>query len=70
MAAAEAGLSTGTETKILIAGNPTHTDGPLYRACTQERHLYHVTEITGDPDDPMRSPRISVKWAREQIEKY
>ena len=71
MAAAEAGLATmGGEHKIVIAGNPTHLEGPLYRACTQERHLWHTVEITGDPDDPMRAPRISVKWAREQIEKY
>lgn len=70
MAAAEAGLSTGIETKIVIAGNPTHLSGPLYRACTKERHLWKVHEITGDPDDPKRSPRISVAWAKEQIEKY
>jgi hypothetical protein len=74
MAAAEAGLANVTgadkEAHILIAGNPTHLEGPLYRACTQERHLWHVTEITGDPDDPKRSPRVSADWAREQIQKY
>lgn len=71
MAAAEAGLSTiGGEHKILIAGNPTHLEGPLYRACTSERHLWYVVEITGDPDDPKRAPRIAIQWAKEQIEKY
>lgn len=70
MAAAEAGLATGIECKILMAGNPTHLEGPLYRACTRERKLWAVIEITGDPDDPKRSPRISIQWAREQIEKY
>jgi len=70
MAAAEAALSTGIECKLVQAGNPTHLEGPLYAACTNERHLWYVVEITGDPDSPMRSPRISVKWAREQIEKY
>lgn len=70
MAAAEAGLATGIETKILMAGNPTHLDGPLYRAATNERNLWHLTEITGDPDDPRRAPRISIQWAKEQIEKY
>lgn len=70
MAAAEGGLSTGKETKILQAGNPTHLEGPLYRACTSERRLWYVQEITGDPDDPNRSSRVSVKWAKEQIEKY
>jgi hypothetical protein len=29
-----------------------------------------VVEITGDPDDPKRSKRISETWARQQIEKY
>lgn len=75
MAAAEAGLAnavpgTGREAHIVIAGNPTHLEGPLYRSCTSERDLWHVTEITGDPDDPKRSPRISVQWARDQIKKY
>ena len=69
-AAAEAGLATGIETKLLIAGNPTLLEGPLYRASTRERHLWWVKEITGDPDAPDRAPRIEVKWAREQIEKY
>lgn len=75
MAAAEAGLANaggggGHEAHIVIAGNPTHLEGPLYRACTSERHLWHVTEITSDPDDPKRTPRVSVEWARQQIEKY
>ena len=26
-----------------------------------------VIEITGDPDDPARSPRIDTEWARQQI---
>jgi hypothetical protein len=70
MAAAEAALSTGTETKILIAGNPTHLAGPLFDAATRDRSKWFVVEITGDPDDPKRSPRVSVQWAREQIEKW
>lgn len=70
MAAAEAGLATGIETKIIQAGNPTMLTGPLYRATTRERHLWHLTEITADPDDPKRSSRVSIQWAREQIEKY
>jgi hypothetical protein len=71
MAAAEAGLSTiGGEHKIVIAGNPTHLEGPLYRAATTERHMWFIVEITGDPEDPMRAPRISKQWALDQIEKY
>lgn len=70
LAAAEAGLSTGKETKIIMAGNPTELSGPLYRACTSERHLWYVKEINSDPNDPQRSPRVSIQWAKEQIEKY
>lgn len=70
MAAAEAALSTGIECKLLIAGNPTHLTGPLYRACTTSASRWHVIEITGDPDDPKRSPRISIQWAREQIKEW
>lgn len=70
MAAAEAGLASGIECKIAIAGNPTHNEGPLYRACTGESHLWKVIEVNGDPDSIKRSPRVSVEWARQQIEKY
>ena len=70
MAAAEAGLSTGIETKIVIAGNPTHLEGPLYRAATSERHLWYLVNITGDPNNPKRSKRISIQWAKDQISKY
>jgi phage terminase large subunit len=70
MATAEAALSSCVEGHIVQAGNPTHLDGPLWRACTSERRLWHVTEITGDPDDPKRSTRVKPDWAREQIEKY
>lgn len=70
MAAAEAGLSTGGDTKIIMAGNPTHLEGPLYRACTSERTLWYLVEINSDPDSPLRSPRVSIEWAKEQIEKF
>lgn len=68
--AAEAALGTGIEAKLLIAGNPTHLEGPLYRASTSQRQLWYVKEVTGDPDDPNRAPRISISWAKEQIEQY
>jgi phage terminase large subunit len=70
MAAAEAALSSCVEGHLLIAGNPTHLTGPLYRACTTERRLWWIKEITSDPDDPSRTPRVSIQWAKEQIEKY
>lgn len=70
MVTAEAVLATGIETKVVQAGNPSSLDGPLYRACTADRALWTVIEITGDPDNPKRSPRIKLDWARQQIESY
>lgn len=74
MAAAEAGLANAgagsAEAHLVIAGNPTHLEGPLYRACTAERNLWEVIEITSDPEDPKRTPRVSIEWARQQIQKY
>jgi hypothetical protein len=75
LATADAALSTGdSDTKkarILAAGNPEVAQGMLYRASigktNQRWGMYHVT---GDPDDPKRAPRVSVSWAREQIETY
>jgi hypothetical protein len=58
------------EAHIVIAGNPTRLDGPLYKACTSARRLWEVVEITADPDDPKRTPRVSVEHARAQIEEW
>lgn len=74
-AAAEGGLANanaeaGREAMLVIAGNPTHLEGPLFRAVTSERQLWWVKEISGDPDDPKRAPRVSIEWARAQIAKY
>lgn len=60
----------GSRGHIVQAGNPTTLSGPLYRAASRERSLWHVICITGDPDDAQRSPRISKIWAQEQIQKY
>lgn len=70
MIAAEAALSSGIECKIAQAGNPTHLEGPLYRACTVEADIWRVREITADPDDPMRTPRVSIEWARQMIKTH
>lgn len=74
MATAEAGLANaqakGNWAKIVQAGNPTDLDGPLHDAATRHKKFWTVFHITGDPDDPDRSPRVSVEWARQQIELY
>lgn len=53
-----------------LAGNPTRLDGALGVACTRDRGDYWVKEITGDPDDPKRAPRIDVAWARGEMAKW
>lgn len=69
--AAEQALSTKPRFgKILQAGNPISLDGMLYAAATILRDQWHVIRITGDPDDPKRSPRIDLDWARQQIQTY
>jgi phage terminase large subunit len=70
MVAADVALCTGVEGHILLAGNPTHLEGPLYNACAKDRRLWYVVEVTADPDDPRRSTRVKPEWAREQIAKY
>ena len=46
--------------KIVQAGNPLTLDGMLYAAAVPLRAQWHVIRITGDPDDPQRSPRIDL----------
>ncbi len=61
-------LGRGGFAKVLQAGNPISMDGLLYEASTSKK--WHCIRITGDPDDPLRSPRIDKQWAQEQIDQY
>lgn len=75
VAAAEAALANAEPKEnrfawLILAGNPTHLSGPLYRACTSERQLWWVISISSAPNDPKRTPRVSKQWAQEQIDKY
>lgn len=70
MVSAEAALSSCKEGHIVQAGNPTNLSGPLYRASQNEKGLWHVTHITAHPDDPKRTPRVSVQWAREFMDQW
>lgn len=66
---AEQALSTGPRwARIVQAGNPLTREGALYEAATSRD--WRVIRITGDPDDPERSPRINIEWARERIARY
>lgn len=66
---ADAALSSCIEGHILQGGNPTQLSGALYHA-HMHRNMWHVTEVNGDPDNPKRSPRVSIEWARAQIETH
>jgi len=58
------------EAHIVQAGNPTNLSGPLYFAAGKGRRHWLVIEITADPEDPRRTPRVSIEHARTQIELY
>jgi len=55
---------------IAAAGNPTSTTGLLYHIAVKARHLWVIITITADPDDPMRTPRVPLEHAKEQISLY
>ncbi len=48
----------------LQAGNPTKLTGLL---ATSVQQGWQTITITADPDDPKRTPRVSLEWARDQI---
>jgi phage terminase large subunit len=70
LATGEAVLTGGGDQHIVLAGNPNNQDSALGQAVINQRKLWDVTEVTGDPDDPKRSPRVNIDWARQQIEAW
>lgn len=67
---AEQGLTSCEDGLIVTAGNTTSQTGLLYEVCTRSREQWQVVSITADPDDPKRTPRVDIEWARENINKY
>lgn len=75
---AEQGLTSCEDGLIVTAGNTTSQTGLLYEVTTRGRSerdadgnpLWEVVSITADPDDPKRTPRVDVDWARQQIALY
>lgn len=57
------------EAHIVQAGNPIKKAGPLWLAASNRKYWY-VVPITADPDDPKRTPRVSIEHAKQQIEIY
>lgn len=70
MRSAEQGLTSCEDGCILTAGNTTSQTGLLYEVSTRNRDQWKVISITADPDDPKRTPRVDIEWAREQIALY
>ena len=70
LATAQAIAANGTDALLALAGNPTNQDSALGFAVLNQRHLWKVTEITADPDDPKRTSRVTKEWAQQQIEAW
>lgn len=68
--AAEQGMAGVRRGLIAQAGNPTSLDGLLYDSTVQNRKKWQIVEISADPLDPKRTPRVPIAWAQEQIDKY
>jgi len=56
--------------RIIQAGNPTSLSGMLHAASSELAEQWHIIRISGDPDDPDRSPRINIEWAEKQIAQW
>lgn len=69
-AAAQIFTGAPKDAAIIQAGNPTSTSGLLYESCTKASDQWKVITITADPDDPKRTPRVSVEHAQEIIRTY
>lgn len=70
LANAEAVLSACDDGRLIQGGNTNSKAGMLWRACSTQRHLWHVSRVTGDPADPKRASRIDRKWAADQIAQF
>lgn len=70
LVAADAALGSCVEGHIVQAGNTNSRAGMLYEACVTDRKRWEVVTVTGDPDDPERSPRVSIEWAQGMIDRH
>lgn len=53
---------------IAQAGNPTSTQGLLYHSCSAGVKSWKIITITADPNDPKRTPRVSIEHAQAMID--
>lgn len=56
--------------KVCQGGNPTSREGHALFHAAMHPDLWFLIRITGDPDNPKRSPRIDLENARRQIQLY
>lgn len=72
---ADAALSTGDSShkraRLIVTANAEQPSGIIYRATKGTLEQKWATyRITGDPEDPKRSPLVAKEWAQEQINLY
>jgi hypothetical protein len=72
---ADAALSTGDSDKkrarLVVASNPEEPKGVIYRAVMgRSKQKWATYNITGDPEDPKRSPLVAKEWAQDLIDQY
>lgn len=72
---ADAALSTGDDgdkcAKMILTGNPEEPKGLLYRAVKgKSLQRWGIMKVSGDPEDPKRSPLVSKTWAQEMIDMF
>lgn len=68
---AEAALSSGDGdmkcARLVVTANPEVPKGVLYQASKGGNTKWTMYRISGDPDDPKRSGRVDIDWARDLI---
>jgi len=67
---ADQAMSTVKWGRILQGGNPTVETGMLYEAVGKKAPGWKCVEISADPDDADRTPRVDAKWAQDQIDEH
>lgn len=70
LVAADAALGSCVEGHIVQGGNTNSLHGMLYEATITQKGNWHIVTVTGDPEDPKRSARVSLEWAQQLIDRY
>lgn len=66
---ADQAASTSRILRIQQSGNPLSRKGMLFAVTRSPlKAQWSIYAVSADPDDPKRTPRVPVAWAREKIE--